>query len=240
MAGHSQWANIKHRKGAQDAKRSKIFQKLSRKIIVAAKLGSPNPEINANLRLAIEKAKRENMPKENINKLLKKISNKDNNENFELIQYEGYGPYNVAIIVECLTDKRTRTAANIRAHFKKFDGTLAVNGSVNFLFDKKGILVFENKKYSEEQIWELALMANASNVIKENNQFIIETGVNNFNNVKKYFEDNNISQFDYAEITFIANQKQILNADEKNHFLKFIDFLEDDDDVQNVYHNIDF
>ena len=236
MAGHSKWANIRHRKGAQDAKRGKIFTKLVKEITVAVKIGGgPDPEFNARLRTAITNAKGQSLPKDTIERAIKKASG-DGGENYTESTFEGYGPDGVAVFVECATDNNTRTVANIRMHFKKNGGSLGKDGSLQFLFDHKGVFVLDNEGFDPDEL-QLDLMdAGAEDFEITEEQFIIYTEMTDFGGVQKRLQELNIEPKE-ANLQRIPNLAKELSADNLSTFMKLIDTLEDDDDVQKVYHN---
>ncbi len=235
MAGHSKWANIKHKKGAQDAKRGKIFQKITKEIQIAVKEGGSDPETNSKLRMVIEKAKAANMPNDNISRTLSK-SDKDTT-NWTEITYEGYGPGGVAILVNCLTDNINRTAASVKANFNKGNGNLGTNGSVSYLFENKGILVLDSEKYDFDKVMEISLELNILDLKEENGVIIIETDPSDFIFVKEKFESNEINEFLTSEVTKIASANIELDETTQQKLDRLIDILEDNDDVQNVYTN---
>ena len=238
MAGHSHWAGIKHKKGKADKQRSKIFSKLSREITVAAKLGDKDPSMNPRLRSAIQAARSANMPKDNIERAIDKSSS--NTElNFESIRYEGFGPKKIAVIVETLTNNKNRTASNIRTIFQKAGGSLGTQGSASHNFSQLGIIKIDTKEVSEERILELAIEAGA-NECKSNSKFHeIQCSINDIYNVKKKLEEE-ITNFISTDIEWIPLTK-VKPSKEKNEVLiNFFMSLEDDDDVQNVYSNVEF
>jgi len=234
MAGHSKWANIKHRKGRQDAARSKEFQKIVKELYVAAKTGDPDPNNNPLLRLAIAKAKAANMPNDRINNAISKAQAKDSEDLFE-IRYEGYGPGGVAIMVDCLTDNKNRTASKVRAAFTKYGGNLGTDGSVSYLFKRVGVLIIPNA-YDEDEIFEMALNAGANDLTLEDNQYIIETNDNTFLKVKENLEQEGITDFRVAEVTYLPTSTIVTESEQLDNL---INTLEDLDDVNNVYHNLD-
>lgn len=240
MAGHSQFANIKHRKGAQDAKRAKIFTKLIREITVAAKTGQPDINFNPRLRNAIIEARSNNLPKDRIDAAINKVISGNEGDNFEEIRYEGYGPNGIAIIVEALTDNRNRTASEVRSIFTKSGGALGETGSVGFMFDRVGIIKFESKIASEEQMFEIALEVGASEVESDEEIHIIITEIENFASVR----DSLIEKFGdpvSAKLDFKAkNLTEISNLEQAQKLLKMVDALEDCDDVQMVTGNYSF
>ncbi|WP_342223751.1 YebC/PmpR family DNA-binding transcriptional regulator [Spiroplasma endosymbiont of Asaphidion curtum] len=238
MAGHSKWANIKHRKAAQDKIRGKIFQKILRQLNTAVRNGGINIETNNQLRLLIEKAKTVNMPKENIDRALKKFSQDNSNLNYEEIIYEGFVAGHIAVMVECLTDNRNRTATNVRSIFNKAKGTLGVTGSVRYLFTRVGLLVFTNKTVSVDKVFEWALEIAAIDVNNDEGTFIITTTVDRFWITKTFLESKGVTAFDVSEIIFQPNKTVSLkNKIAIEQFWQLINSLEDDDDVQNIYYN---
>lgn len=237
MAGHSKWANIKHRKGAQDARRGKIFTKLIKEITVAAKLGGGDLEANARLRTAIDKAKGENMPKDTIDRAIKKGTGDLDSVNYEEGSFEGYGPGGVAVIVEFMTDNRTRTVADVRHIFTKHNGSLGVNGSVAFLFDRKGLIAF-NTEQDFDAIFEAALEAGAEDVKDEGDAYEVLTDPIHFMEVRDALGAKGLT-WESAEITMIPQTMVKLEGKQAEQMLKMMDKLEDNDDVQNVYANFD-
>ena len=236
MAGHSKWANIRHRKGAQDAKRGKIFTKLVKEITVAVKMGGgPDPEFNARLRTAVTNAKGQSLPKDTIERAIKKASGAGGEEYSEST-FEGYGPDGVAVFVECATDNNTRTVANIRMHFKKNGGSLGKDGSLQFLFDHKGVFVLNNEGFDADEL-QLDLMdAGAEDFEISDEEFIIYTEMTDFGGVQKRLQELDIEPRE-ANLQRIPNMSKELSAENLSTFMKLIDTLEDDDDVQKVYHN---
>ncbi|WP_174480735.1 YebC/PmpR family DNA-binding transcriptional regulator [Spiroplasma endosymbiont of Danaus chrysippus] len=237
MAGHSQYANIKHRKDAQDNKRGKIFQKLSREIYVAVKLGGANVENNPRLKLMLEKALRINMPKDNINRAINKASNKNETTNYEAVTYEGYGPSNIAIIIHCLTDNKNRTASNIRSYFNKLGGHLAATNSVQYLFQTTGVIQFSSL-LSVEEILELIIDFEIFNIEKNEDIIDIEVNPKQLNAVINLLEKNNINDFITNEIVNIPHELITITDQQQ---IKLIDILletiENDDDVLSIEHN---
>ncbi|TLF27352.1 MAG: YebC/PmpR family DNA-binding transcriptional regulator [Spiroplasma sp. WSS] len=237
MAGHSQYANIKHRKDAQDNKRGKIFQKLSREIYVAVKLGGANVENNPRLKLMLEKARRINMPKDNINRAINKASNKNETTNYEAVTYEGYGPSNIAIIIHCLTDNKNRTASNIRSYFNKLGGHLAATNSVQYLFQTTGVIQFSSL-LSVEEILELIIDFEIFNIEKKEDIIDIEVNPKQLNAVTNLLEKNNINDFITNEIVNIPHELITITDQQQ---IKLIDILletiENDDDVLSIEHN---
>ena len=236
MAGHSKWANIKHRKGAQDAKRGKVFTKLIKEITVAAK-GGPDLDANARLRTAVDKAKSENMPKDTIERAIKKGSGGLDGVNYEEGSFEGYGPGGAAVIVEFMTDNRTRTVADVRYIFSKHNGSLGVSGSVAFLFDRKGLISF-SKDQDFDTIFEAALEAGAEDVKDEGDVIEVLTDPNDFIEVRDAIAEKGLT-WETAEITMIPQTTAKLEGKQAEQMLKLMEKLEDNDDVQNVYANFD-
>lgn len=240
MAGHSKWANIKHRKGAQDAKRAKIFTRLIKEITVASKEGGPDPDSNPRLRTAIQNAKGENMPKDTIEKAVKKGGGGDA-ENYEEVTYEGYAPHGVAIYIEATTDNINRTVSNIRAIFTKHGGSLGKNGSIDFMFDRKGVFTLEKNALpdmdSEELEMEL-IDGGAEDVIKEEEIMLIYTSFDDFGNMQKKLEELGIEP-KKAELQRIPTTTTALSIDQAKTVLSIIEKFEDDDDVANVFHNLE-
>jgi len=237
MAGHSKWANIKHRKGAQDAKRGKVFTKLIKEITVAAKIGGGDAGTNARLRAAIDKAKSENMPKDTIERAIKKGTGDLDGVNYEEGTFEGYGPGGVAVIVEFMTDNRTRTVADVRHIFSKHNGSLGVNGSVAFLFDRKGLISFSAEQ-DFDAIFEAALEAGAEDVKDEGDAYEVLTDPADFIEVREALAAKGL-KWENAEITMIPQTMVKLEGKPAEQMLKLMDKLEDNDDVQNVFANFD-
>ena len=238
MAGHSHWAGIKHKKGKADKHRSKIFSKLSKEITVAAKLGDKDPAMNPRLRSAIQAARSANMPKDNIERAIDKSS--INTElNFENLRYEGFGPFKVAVIVEALTDNKNRTASNIRTIFQKAGGSLGTQGSASHNFSQLGIIKIDKKEVSEERIFELAIDAGADECKSNKNFHEIQCPINEIYNVKKELEKE-INNFISTEIEWIPLNSVEISKEKNDDLINFFDTLEDDDDVQNVYSNVQF
>ncbi|KFL14723.1 transcriptional regulator [Geobacillus stearothermophilus] len=240
MAGHSKWKNIQRRKNAQDAKRGKLFMKLAKEIYVAAKMGGGDPAANPGLRLVIEKARASNMPNDNIERAIKKATGNQEQTNYEEIRYEGYGPGGVAVMVVCLTDNKNRTAANVRAAFSKNGGNLGETGCVSYLFERKGLLIVDREQHDidEDELLLLAIEAGAEEMETTDESFEIYTAPESFESVKEQLEQHGLT-FASAEITMIPQTYTTLEGDDLKKMLKLIDTLEDDDDVQEVYHNLD-
>ena len=238
MAGHSKWANIKHKKAANDKKRGKIWTKVIREITVAARAGGGDIDSNPRLRLAIDKAKGTNMPKDTIDRAVKKGAGGDEDGNYEEIRYEGYGPGGAAVIADCMTDNRNRTAAEVRHAFTKYGGNLGTAGSVAYLFSKQGVISFETGA-DEDAIMEAALDAGAEDVISNDDGSVdVMTTPEDFEAVRDALLGDDLNAV-HAEITFTASTEATLNAKEAESMLKMIDLLEDLDDVQEVYSNAD-
>ncbi|MCK4691705.1 MAG: YebC/PmpR family DNA-binding transcriptional regulator [Desulfuromonadales bacterium] len=237
MAGHSKWANIKHRKGAQDARRGKIFTKLIKEITVAARIGGGDLETNARLRLAIDKAKQANMPKDNIDRGIKKGTGDLDGITYEEGIFEGYGPGGVAVIVEFMTDNRTRTVAEVRHAFNKYGGSLGVSGSVAFMFDRKGQIIFDEGN-DLETIFEAALEAGAEDVKEEGVIIEVITDPADFETVKNTLAEQGL-KYQSAEVTMIPQNMNPIEGKQAESLMKMIDVLEDNDDVQNVHANFD-
>ncbi len=241
MVGHSKWKNNMHRKGAQDAKRGKIFQKLAKEIYVAAKDGDPNPETNAKLRAAIEKARQESMPKDNITRAIDRAKGGANGENYEEIMYEGYGPNGVAVMVYCLTDNRNRTASFVKSTFAKRGGNLGADGSVSYLFNRAGNIVISTSELTmdpEEFILEV-MEFNINDAQLDEEIIIITTEPNNYEEVKKQIDELTVvKDFVKAEVTMVPTMEVELSEEESQKVLNLIEILEDNDDVQEVYYNL--
>ena len=237
MSGHSKWANIKHRKGAQDAKRGKIFTKLIKEITIAARIGGADLEANARLRLAVDKAKQANMPKDNIERGIKKGTGDLDGVTYEEGIFEGYGPGGVAIIVEFMTDNRTRTVADVRHAFNKYGGSLGVSGSVAFMFDRKGQIIFSDDN-DFETIFDAALEAGAEDVKEEDGMIEVITDPADFETVRNELEKQGLT-YQSAEVTMIPQNLNPVAGKQAESLMKMIDVLEDNDDVQNVYANFD-
>lgn len=238
MSGHSKWSTIKRKKGAIDAERSKMFQKLNKEIFVAAKQGDKDPNNNPNLRMVIDKAKAFNMPKDRIQAAIDKAHSANNNETFESIRYEGYGPYGVAIMVDCLTDNKNRTASDVRSTFTKRGGNLGTDGSVSYLFERKGVIILP-KTYDEDMIMTLALDNDALDFVTNDDSYEIYVEPGNFIKMNKVLEDNNITDIIMNEIRYIPTNQVSLDDEKKEKIYALIDTLDDLDDVQSVYHNME-
>ena len=237
MAGHSQFKNIMHRKGRQDAMKSKLFSKLSREITVAAKLGMPDPGMNARLRMAIIAARAENMPRDVIERAVKKAAGSDS-ETYDEIRYEGYGPGGTAIIIEAMTDNRNRTASDIRSYFTKAGGNLAETGSVSFMFDKVGQIEFEAGAASEEAMLDAAIDAGADDVMSDENGHIITCAQVTLNEVSAALE----ARFgNPRKSAFVWRPQNSVNVDDEagEKIIKLLGLLDEHDDVQNVFSNVE-
>jgi YebC/PmpR family DNA-binding regulatory protein len=237
MAGHSQFKNIMHRKGRQDAAKSKLFGKLAREITVSAKIGVPDPTMNPRLRAAIIAARAENMPKDNIERAIKKAAGGEG-ENYEQIRYEGYGPGGVAVIVEVLTDNRNRTAGEVRASFTKSGGNLAETGAVSFMFDHVGVIEYDVKAAGAEAMFEAALDAGADDVVSGDSTHEIYAAQDHFGSVVKALEAK-FGDPKKASLVWRPQNTVAVDDEQGEKLLKLIDNLNDQDDVQNVYANFE-
>jgi YebC/PmpR family DNA-binding regulatory protein len=238
MAGHSHWAGIKHKKGKADKQRSKIFSKLSKEITVAAKLGDKDPAMNPRLRSAIQAARSANMPKDNIERAVDK-SSIASGVNFENLRYEGFGPDKIAVIVEALTDNKNRTASNIRTIFQKSGGSLGTQGSASHNFSQLGIIKIDKKEISDEKIFELAIESGADECISHDEFHEIQCPMSDIYNVQKKLETV-VVNFISTEIEWIALNNANVDKDKQETVIEFLESLEDDDDVQNVFSNANF
>ncbi|MDD3241502.1 MAG: YebC/PmpR family DNA-binding transcriptional regulator [Bacilli bacterium] len=238
MSGHSKWATIHRKKGELDAARGKIFQKLAREIYVAAKGTDGNPDTNPSLRAVIEKAKGQNMPKDNIKNAIEKATKSNGGEEFENIRYEGYGPNGIAFMVDCLTDNRNRTASLVRAAFTKRGGNLGTDGSVSYMFSRKGLIVIPNE-LDEETVMMTVLDNKAEDFIANEDNYEIYSDPEDFLTVKKALEELGVKEFLTSEITYIASNKISLSEEDSEKVMNLTDVLEDIDDVQSVYNNLD-
>ena len=236
MAGHSHWAGIKHKKGKADKQRSKIFSKLSKEITVAAKLGDKDPAMNPRLRSAIQAARSSNMPKENIERAIEK-SSIVTGVNFENLRYEGFGPDKIAIIVEALTDNKNRTASNIRTIFQKSGGNLGTQGSASHNFKQLGVIKIDKKEISDENILELAINSGAEDCISYEDYHEIHCSMNEIYNVKKELEKI-VNNFISTEIEWLPLNYVVIKEDMKEVVVEFLETLENDDDVQNIFTNV--
>ncbi|MBW2095040.1 MAG: YebC/PmpR family DNA-binding transcriptional regulator [Deltaproteobacteria bacterium] len=238
MSGHSKWSSIKHKKGAADAKRGKIFTRLIREITVAARMGGGDPTGNPRLRSAIAAAKTENMPKENIERAIKKGTGELEGTSYEESSYEGYGPGGVAVLVDCLTDNKNRTVAEVKHAFERHGGNLGEPGCVAWMFDKKGLIVIEKDQVDEEKLLDLALEAGAEDVNDEESEFEVITDPGDFEAVKETIDAANIP-YTLAEISMIPKNTVKLEGKKAQQMLNLMQALEDNDDVSNVYANFD-
>jgi YebC/PmpR family DNA-binding regulatory protein len=237
MSGHNKWSTIKHKKGAADAKRGKVFTKIIKEISVAAKLGGGDPAANPRLRTAVDKAKAENMPKDNIERAIKKGTGGMEGVTYEEIIYEGYGPGGVAVLVEVMTDNRNRTVSDVRSIFTKNNGNMGEAGCVAWIFSKKGLIAFD-KDIDFEQLFEAAIEAGADDVAEEDEQFEVMTDPSSFIEVREALEAKGFKHAN-AEVTMIPQTMVALEGKQAESMLKLMDKLEDNDDVQNVYANFD-
>ena len=237
MSGHSKWSTIKRKKGEIDAARGKVFQKLAKEIYVAAKSGTPDPDSNASLRMVIEKARGQNMPKDNIQKAIDKAKGASNNENYDSIRYEGYGAGGVAFIVDCLTDNKNRTASMVRAAFTKKGGNLGTAGSVSYMFSRRGVIVID-KTIDEDTVMMTALDSGADDFITEDDNYIIYTTPEDFIKVKEEIEKLGYNNFITSEVTLVPNNEMDVDEETKEKVYSLQETLEDIDDVQDVYHNM--
>ena len=238
MSGHSKWSTIKRKKGAADAKRGKVFTKLIKEISVAAKLGGGDPEGNPRLRTAIAAAKMENMPKENIERAIKKGTGELEGVNYEELTYEGYGPGGVAIMVEVLTDNKNRTIADIRNSFSKHNGNLGESGCVSWMFTPKGLILFDQDKVDEERLMEALLDVGAEDIRERDREFEVIMDPAQFEDVKKAAQDAGL-EYSFAEVTMIPQSTVRLLGKEAEQMLRLMERLEDSDDIQRVYANFD-
>ena len=238
MSGHSKWHNIQAKKGKADAKRGKVFTKIGKELMMAVKNGGPNLDINAKLRDVVAKAKAANMPNDTITRSIKKASGELGSVNFENIVYEGYGPNGVAVIVETLTDNKNRSAGNVRSAFTKGGGNMGTQGCVGFMFQEKGELVIE--KEDRDEVMMLALDAGAEDFnADEEEVFVVTTAPEDFGTVREALEAEGI-EFLEAAVKMIPDTYTAINEDDAKKFQKMLDLLDDDDDVQEVYHNAEF
>ena len=235
MSGHSKWPTIKRKKGAADAKRSKMFSKVIKEITVAVKESGPDPESNPRLRLAISNAKGVNMPKDNVQRAINKAGDKDS-ANFTEVNYEGYAPHGIGIFVECTTDNLQRTVSNVRSYFNKHGGSLGKNGCLSFVFDRKGVFSFP---IGDMDLEELELIDAGAEEFEMEDGFInVTTALEDFGNMVKKLEEMNIEP-ESAKLERIPLNTETLPLDDAKKVMKLIDLIEDDDDVQNVYHNLE-
>ena len=237
MSGHSKWSTIKRKKGAIDAARSKVFQKIAKELYVAAKSGDPDPNNNASLRMVVEKAKSENMPKANIESAIAKAVSKGATENYESLRYEGYGPGGIALMIDCLTDNKNRTAGFVRSTLTKRNGNLGTDGSVSYMFKRKGVIVLDGE-YDEDKIMEDVLELDILDAIVDED-VTIYTEPDKFLEVKDALEKMGYDKYLISEVTFVPDNYISLDEETTEKAMNLIESLEDLDDVQNVYHNLD-
>lgn len=237
MSGHSKWATIHRKKGELDQQRGKTFQKIAKEIYVAARGTDGNPDNNPSLRAVLEKARSNNMPKDNIQKAIDKATGALGGEDYEAVRYEGYGPNGVAFMVDCLTDNRNRTASQVRSSFTKKGGNLGTDGSVAYMFERKGVIVTD-KSIDEDTAMMIALDNGALDFIVNEDNYEIYTDTENFISVKEALENAGINEFITSEITFIASNLVEVDDESKEKVLSLVETLEDLDDVQEVYHNL--
>lgn len=237
MSGHSKWATIHRKKGLIDAARGKVFQKLAKEIYVAAKSGTPDPDQNASLRMVVEKAKAANMPKDNIQKAIDKAKGSSEGEHYDQIRYEGYGPCGVAVMVDCLTDNKNRTASFVRSIFTKKGGNLGTDGSVSYMFERKGSIIIPNK-YDEDEIMLTSLDNGALDVESDEESYNITTNPEDLIKVKEALEQIGVTEFLESEVLYLPNISVDVDDEHKDKVLELVEQLEDLDDVQNVYFNM--
>ena len=238
MAGHSKWANIKHRKAAQDAKRNKIFTRLIKEITVAARLGGGDPEANPRLRQAVDKALGSNMPKDNIDRAIKRGTGELEGVSYDEVTYEGYAPGGVAVMVECMTDNKNRTVSEIRHAFSKNGGNLGEDGSAAYIFQKTGMLIFDASAVDEDALMEAAMEAGADDIQTEDGQHVIYTDPQDFEEVKRGLHEQGFEP-EVAEVTMKPDTTVRVEDQQAEKVIKLLEVLEDHDDVQNVYANYD-
>ena len=238
MSGHSKWSTIKHKKGAADKKRAKIFTKLIKEITVAARMGGGDPTANPRLRHAIDSAKAQNMPKDTVDRGIKKGTGDMDGVNYEEIMYEGYGPGGVAVMVECLTDNKNRTIADVRYIFNKAGGNVGTDGCVAWMFDKKGVISISKENADEDALMEVALDAGAEDIKDEGDSFDVLTAPEDFDAVKDAIDGAQIS-CEVAEISMVPQNTTAVSGKEAEQMIKFMEALDDNDDIQNFYTNAD-
>ncbi|MCH7623557.1 MAG: YebC/PmpR family DNA-binding transcriptional regulator [Nitrospinae bacterium] len=238
MSGHSKWASIKHKKGATDAKRGKIFTKIIKEITVAARISGGDPDANPRLRQAIANGKQVNMPQDNVARAIKKGTGELEGVHYEEISYEGYGPGGVAILIEAMTDNKNRTVGELRSMMGKNGGNIGENGCVAWIFEKIGLIVIDAADQDEDELMELVLEAGADDLLKEDDRFEIKTTVENFEAVRKALEDKGI-EMEFAEITRLPSNTVEVNEKKGRQLLRLMDLLEDHEDVQKAYSNCD-
>ena len=239
MAGHSKWANIKHRKGAQDAKRSKIFTKLIKELTIAAKVGGDNKDSNPRLRTAIQNAKGANMPKDTINRAIKKGMSTES-ENYTEVSFEGYGPNGIAFFIDCSTDNNNRTVSNVRAIFNKFGGELGTKGSLEYIFNRKGLFIIEKNKinYDTDEFQMNLIDWGLEDFIIEEDLCFLYVEMKDFNKMQKKLEEDNVF-VKSSELIRVPNTSKNLEFEKAQSIIKMIEKFEEDDDVQNVFHNLE-
>lgn len=238
MSGHSKWANIKHRKAAQDAKKGKVFTKLIREITVAARVGGDDLNSNPRLRTAVLKARENNMPMDNIERAIKKGTGALDGLTYEEVRYEGYGPGGVAIMVECMTDNKNRTTPEIRTIFSKNGGNLGETGCVSFLFDRKGVINIDASATTEDKVMEILLDYDVDDIKTEDNTIVVYTAPDKFNDILEVIRSNNLPSLN-SEITYVPQTTAQLEGQKASQCLRLIEALEDHDDVQSVHANFD-
>ena len=238
MSGHNKWSTIKHKKGAADAKRGKIFTKILKEITVAARLGGGDVNANPRLRLAVDQAKANNMPKDNWERAIKKGTGELEGVTYEEVVYEGYGPGGVAVMIEAMTDNKNRTTPEVRSYFAKFGGDLGAQGSVAYLFTKEGQIVLESE-VSEDKVMEVALEAGADDVANEGEAWVIKTSPEAYQAVKDAVDAAGLPVIE-AKLIMAPSTSTAIDGSKLTSFLKLVDLLEDNDDVQNVWHNADY
>ncbi len=238
MAGHSKWANIKHRKGKQDAKKGKMFTKVIKEITVAVKEGGPDMDSNSRLRLAVQNGRSVNMPKDTIDRAIKKASGADA-EDYQETTYEGYGPNGIPVIVECTTDNLNRTVQNVRAIFSKHGGNLGTNGSVDYMFERKGVFAIKNDGNLDEDDFTLEVIDGGAEDVEFSPELIVVTSaMSDFGNLQSKLDEMGV-ELESGELQRIPTTLQTLDNDQFKQVMRFLDVMEDDDDVQKVYHNMD-
>ena len=237
MSGHSKWATIHRKKGLIDAARGKVFQKLAKELYVAAKQGTPDPDANPSLRLVVEKAKAANMPKDNIQKAIDKAKGASDNEHYDVVRYEGYGPSGTALMIDCLTDNKNRTASFVRSTFTKHGGNLGTDGSVSYLFDRVGLIEIPSD-YDEDEVMMTSLDAGALDMEKLDESYMITTKPEDFIKVKDALANMGVAEFLTSEVTYVAQNEVEVDEETREKVEKLYELLEDIDDVQSVYCNI--
>lgn len=237
MSGHSKWSTIKRKKGALDAKRSKMFSKVIKEITVAVKEGGEDPDSNPRLRLAVANAKGVNMPKDNVSRAIKKAGDKGS-ANFDEVTYEGYAPHGIGIFVECTTDNLQRTVANVRSYFTKMGGSLGKNGSLSFVFDRKGVFSFPQGEWDIEELELEIIDAGAEEIELEESTVTVTTAMEDFGSMMKKLEELNIEP-ESAKLERLAVNTETLDVQTALKVMRLVDMIEDDDDVQEVYHNLE-